>query len=77
MSPQIAAIIGTVLAVLFHPHLIITSAGCAVSLSVPVLIAAVLVLAAVVLLWMLWRSLRGFRSTPYPRSRPVSNWSNA
>jgi hypothetical protein len=59
-----------VLAVLTKAHLAVTAAGLTVSISVPWLILAVLVAAIAVLAVVVARSLRTFRSSPYPRHVP-------
>ena len=66
MNPRLAAVI--VLPVLLHLHMSVTAAGTTVAVSLPVLIPAALITAAVVLLALSWRSMRGFRSSPYPRA---------
>jgi membrane protein implicated in regulation of membrane protease activity len=67
MNPRLAAIV--ILPVLLHLHLRITAAGTTVALSLPWVIPAALAATAAVLLVISWRSVRGFRSSPYPRTR--------
>jgi hypothetical protein len=69
VNPRLAAIV--ILPVLLHLHLSVTAAGTTVAVSLPVLIPVALASAAVVLLALSWRSMRGFRSSPYPRA---VNW---
>jgi membrane protein implicated in regulation of membrane protease activity len=54
--------------VLLRLHLSVTAAGTTVAVSLPVLIPVALFTAAVVLLALSWRSMRGFRSSPYLRT---------
>jgi hypothetical protein len=66
MNPRLAAIV--ILPVLLRLHLRVTAAGTTVAVSLPVLIPVALASAAVILLAMSWRSMRGFRSSPYMRT---------
>jgi hypothetical protein len=66
MNARLAAVV--ILPVLLHLHLRVTAAGTTVAVSLPVLIPAALASAAVVLLALSWRSMRGFRSSPYMRA---------
>jgi hypothetical protein len=66
MNPRLLAIV--ILPVLLHLHLSVTAAGTTVAVSLPVLIPVALGTAAVVLLALSWRSMRGFRSSPYMRT---------
>jgi hypothetical protein len=66
MNPRLAAIV--ILPVLLRLHLTVTAAGTTVAVSLPVLIPVTLASAAVILLAMSWRSMRGFRSSPYMRT---------
>jgi hypothetical protein len=66
MNPRLAAIV--ILPVLLHLHLSVTAAGTTVAVSLPVLIPVALAVTAVVLLALSWRSMRGFRSSPYMRT---------
>lgn len=68
MKPQFPAVFGAVLPVLLHLHLTVAAAGVAISVSLPWFIPAALAAAVVVLAWLCWRNLRGFRSSPYPRT---------
>ena len=68
MNPRILAAIATVFSVILKTHLTVTAAGLTVSISLPWLILAALVLAIAVLTWMIWRRTRGFRSSPYLRT---------
>ena len=66
MNPRwVAAVI---LPVLLHLHLSVSAAGATVAVSLPLLIPAALGVAAAVLLALSWRSMRGFRSSPYMRA---------
>ena len=67
MNPRLAAIV--IIPVLLKLHIGIAVAGTTVTLSLPWVIPAVLAGAAVVLLALTWRQLRGFRSSPYLRTR--------
>ena len=66
MNPRLAALV--ILPVLLHLHLSVSAAGATVAVSLPWVIPAALVLAAAVLLALSWRSMRGFRSSPYMRA---------
>jgi hypothetical protein len=70
-NPKILAAFAAVLSVVSKLHLGIRAGGLTVPL--PVLFAAAMVLAAAVLLPLAARSLGGFRSSPYPRT----TWSTA
>lgn len=65
MNPRYALI--AVIPVLLHLHLSVTAAGTTLAVSLPLVIPAVLFTTAVVLLALSWRSMRGFRSSPYMR----------
>lgn len=54
--------------VLLKLHLTIAAGGLAVTVFLPAFIIGALVVAAAFLTWMCVRSLRGFRSSPYPRT---------
>ena len=68
MNPRLYACLGVVLPVLLKLHLSVAAGSLTVSLFLPAFIIGGLVLAAAVLAWMCFRSLRGFRSSPYPRT---------
>jgi hypothetical protein len=68
MSPRGLAALITGLLYLLKAHLSITAGGVTVSLFLPWVIVAALAAFAVILLWLCVRSLRGFRSSPYPRT---------
>ena len=65
VNPRLALI--AVLPFLLHLHLSVTAPRTTVAVSLPWVIPAALVTAAVVLLALSWRSMRGFRSSPYMR----------
>jgi uncharacterized protein (DUF2062 family) len=67
---RVYALIATVLAVIFKTHLTIAAAGLVISVSLPLAFIVVSAAATAVVLWLVLRSNRGFRSSPYPR--PVS-----
>jgi hypothetical protein len=67
---RVYALIATVLAVIFKTHLTIAAAGLVISVSLPLAFIVVSAAATAVLFWLVLRSNRGFRSSPYPR--PVS-----
>ena len=67
------AAIGTLLSVLLKLRLSMAAGGTTVSVPLPALLVAALVLASAAVAWMCMQALRGFRSSPYPRT--VSNWS--
>jgi len=66
VNSRLAVIV--VLPVLLRLHLRVTAAGTTIALSLPWVIPAALFLAAAVLLAVSWRSMRGFRSSPYMRT---------
>ena len=66
MNPRLAAIV--ILPVLLHLRLSVTAAGTTVAVSLPWVIPVLLIAVLAVLLVLLARQLRGFRSSPYPRS---------
>jgi hypothetical protein len=68
MSPRIIAAIAAVLSVVTRAHLTVNAAGLMISLSLPAVIVAALVTAIAVLALLIVRQLRGFRSSPYPRT---------
>jgi len=68
MSARAVTALVTGLLYLLHAHLTVTAGGVTVSLFLPWVIVAALAVAAVVLLWLCVRSLRGFRSSPHPRT---------
>ena len=65
MNPRLAIVV--ILPVLLHLHLSVSVAGATVAVSLPWVIPVVLGAAAVILLAVSWRSMRGFRSSPYLR----------
>jgi hypothetical protein len=65
VTPRLAAIV--ILPVLLHLHLSVAVAGTTVAVSLPVLIPVALAVSAGVVLALSWRSMRGFRSSPYMR----------
>ena len=65
MNPRLAALV--IVPVLLHLHLSVTAAGTTVAVSLPWVIPAALFTAAAVLFGLSWRSMRGFRSSPYFR----------
>lgn len=66
MNPRLAVIV--VLPVLLRLHLRVTAAGTTVAVSLPWVIPVLLAAAIVVLAVLIWRHLRGFRSSPYLRT---------
>lgn len=68
MNPRYALVVILPVLLKMHLHLTIGATGTTVSLSLPVLIIAAMILAAAVLMWLIWRNLRSFRSSPYPRT---------
>lgn len=66
MSARLAAIV--ILPVLLRLHLRVTAGGTTVSVSLPWVIPAALAAAAAVLLVLIARQLRGFRSSPHMRT---------
>ena len=68
MNPRALAALITGLLYMLHAHLTVTAAGVTVSVFLPWVIVAALAVAVVVLLWLCVRSLRGFRSSPHPRT---------
>jgi len=68
MTPRALAALITGLLYMVHAHLVITTGGVTVSVFLPWVIVAALAVAAVALLWLCVRSLRGFKSSPYPRT---------
>jgi hypothetical protein len=69
MNTRALAALFTGLLYLLHAHLTITVAGgLTVSVFLPWVIVSALAASAAVLLWLCVRSLRGFRSSPYPRT---------
>jgi len=68
MSARALAALITGLLYMVHAHLVITAGGVTVSVFLPWVVVTGLAVAAVVLLWLCVRSLRGFRSSPHPRT---------
>ena len=68
MNPRFALFVVLPVLLKMHLHLTVGATGTTVSLSLPVLIVAAMVLAVAVLTWLIWRNLRGFRSSPHPRT---------
>lgn len=68
VSPRIIAAIAAVLSVVTRAHLTVNAAGLTISLSLPVALVAALITAIAVLALLIFRQLRGFRSSPYMRS---------
>jgi lysylphosphatidylglycerol synthetase-like protein (DUF2156 family) len=68
MNPRALAAIGTVLSVVLKAHLSVAAAGLVISVSLPWFILIALVLASAAVLWLIVRSARGFRSSPFPRA---------
>jgi hypothetical protein len=66
VNPRLAVIV--VLPVLLRLHLSVTAAGTTVALSLPWVIPAALAVVLAVLLIVVARRLRGFRSSPFPRT---------
>ena len=66
MNPRYALL--AIIPVLLHLHLSVAVAGTVVTVSVPWLLILALVAAVAVLAWLTVRQLRGFRSSPYPRT---------
>ena len=66
MNPRLAIVV--ILPVLLHLHLSVSMAGTTVAVSLPWVIPVALFTAAAVLLAVSWRSMRGFRSSPYLRT---------
>jgi hypothetical protein len=66
MNPRLAVL--AVIPVLLHLHLSVAVAGTVVTVSVPWLLILALILVAVVLAWLTLRHVRGFRSSPFPRT---------
>jgi hypothetical protein len=66
VNPRLAVL--AVIPVLLHLHLSVAVAGTVVTVSVPWLLILALIFAAVLLAWLTARNLRGFRSSPYPRT---------
>ena len=67
MNPRILAAIATVLSMVTKAHLTVTAIGLTVSLSIPWLLVAAMVVMAGVLALLIVRAARGFRSSPYLR----------
>ena len=67
MNPKTLAALA-VIPVLLHLHLSVAVAGTAVTVFVPWTIVAVLAGTSAVLVALIVRNLRGFRSRPYPRT---------
>ena len=67
MNPKTLAALA-IIPVLIHLHLSVAVAGTVVTVSVPWVLIAALAAAATVLAWLIVRNLRGFRSSPYPRT---------
>jgi hypothetical protein len=66
MNPRLAVIV--VLPVLLRLHLRVTAAGTTVAVSLPWVIPVMLGAAIIALAVLTVRHLRGFRSSPYPRT---------
>ena len=68
MNNRILAAIVAFLAVILKAHLTIAAAGLVISVSLPLAFIVVTAATSAVLLWLVLRSARGFRSSPYPRT---------
>jgi hypothetical protein len=66
VNARLAVIV--VLPVLLRLHLSVTAAGTTVALSLPWVVPAALATVLAVLLIVVTRRLRGFRSSPHPRT---------
>ena len=73
MIPRLLAALLTFLSVLTRAHLSFTLMRLTVTVSVPWAISAAFAAAVAVMVWIIWRNVAGFRSSPIPR--PVGNWS--
>jgi hypothetical protein len=67
-SPRILAGIAAVMSVILKTHLSIAAAGLVISVSLPWAFLVAAAALSAVLLWLVLRSARGFRSSPYPRT---------
>jgi hypothetical protein len=69
MIPRILAVLGVVLSAMTHMHLSLTLLGLTLTVAVPWVIVTALVAVPLIVLWIVWRNVRGFKSSPYPRPR--------
>ena len=69
MIPRLLVVLAAVLSAMTHMHLSLTLLGLTVTVAVPWVIFAVLATVPAVMVWIIWRNVAGFRSSPYPRTR--------
>lgn len=69
MIPRLLAALAALLSVLTHAHLTLTVIGLTVTVAIPWAITAAFLLVLAGMVWIIWRNVHGFRSSPYPRTR--------
>ena len=69
MIPRLLAALAAVLSVLTHAHLTLTVIGLTITVAIPWALTAAFLLVLAGMVWIIWRNVHGFRSSPYPRNR--------
>jgi ABC-type nickel/cobalt efflux system permease component RcnA len=69
MIPRLLAALAALLSVLTRAHLTLTVIGITFTVSVPWVLSAAFLLVLAGMAWIIWRNVRGFRSSPYVRNR--------
>jgi hypothetical protein len=69
MIPRALAALAALLSVLTKAHLSLTILHLTVTVSIPWALSAIFVTVLAVMLWIIWRNVRGFKSSPRPRPR--------
>ena len=69
MIPRALVVLAAVLSVLTHAHLTLTVIGLTVTVAIPWALTAGAVIVLAGMVWIIWRNVHGFRSSPYPRQR--------
>jgi ABC-type nickel/cobalt efflux system permease component RcnA len=69
MIPRLLAALAALLSVLTHAHLTVTVIGLTLTVAVPWVLSVAFLLVLAGMVWIVWRNVRGFRSSPYPRAR--------
>jgi hypothetical protein len=72
MIPRALAALAALLSVLTRAHLTLTVLGFTVTLSVPWVLSAAALLVLAGMVWIIYRNVCGFRSSPFPRARTAT-----
>jgi hypothetical protein len=69
MIPRILAVLAAVLSAMTHMHLSLTLLGLTLTVAIPWVLSAAFLLVLAGMVWIIYRNVHGFRSSPYARNR--------